>query len=358
MRRDLMPTAPAAGPRRGLALVVSLALAGAPGLARAQEPGGPPPSMPSPYAQPERPVQVDLRLGPERLLGAARMRITPRLPGLGPVSERPVFGPTMSLMLRPGPYTIEVFARRYSASVDLSVAPGMSAIQLEMQKKTRDTPRFERDRKLATGLAGVTLVQVLAGAGVAIAGAARESSVLRRNEGLLMDALVDAASSTPKKTTGLALVESTYSTASYHRDLSRAMTLEVAGTTVMMAGLGAVMVAIPVAEQYRLRVAYVEMGLGAALAAGGATWLTFFERDRKALFAATDPTDRVTTKDLHSVGGAALGGAVLTGLGIGLVVFPAIALLNNAVKQRRNRNTSLRPFMGRGQAGLSFQGRF
>ena len=101
------------------------------------------------------------------------------------------------------------------------------------------------------------------------------------------------------------------------------------------------------------------MGLGAVLAAGGAAWLTVFERDRKALLSTTaDPSQRVTTGDLRPLGVARTGGSLLTGLGIGLVVFPAIALLTNAVKRRREQAIGFTPYMAPGQAGLAFHGRF
>lgn len=356
MRRDLPHSATTS--RRGLALALSLALTGTPGLARAQDPGAPPPPPPPGHVQPARPVALELRLGPERLLGSARLRVTPRLPGLGPVSERPVFGPSTTLMLKPGPYTIEAFTGRHRTSVDVSVTPGIDPLYMVMQRPTNEIRRFESNRKLVNGLAGVAMIQVFTGVGLLLGGAVRESSVIRRNETLLLDALVDAASPTPKKTTGLALVESTYSTASYHRDLSRAMTFELAGAAVMMAGVAAATTALPVAEENRLRAAYIEMGLGAALAAGGATWLTFFERDRKALLATTDPTERATTTSLRPLNAALAGGSLLTGLGVGLVVFPAVALLSNSVVRRRSRGIGLRPAVTRGQVGVVLHGRF
>jgi hypothetical protein len=356
MRRDLAHPATVSGPRRGLALVVGLALTGTPAQAHAQEPGAPPPMISQ--VQPARPVPLELRIGPERLVGAARLRITPQLPGLGQVNERPVFGPSTTLMLRPGPYTIEAFAGRHRSSINISVTPGMGPISMEMQRPTGEVQRFESNRKLTSSLGVVALIQLVTGAGLTLGGAIREGSARRRNETLLLDALIDAASPTPKPTTGLALVESTYSTASYHRDLSRALTLQVAGAAVMMAGVAAGLTAVPVGERHRLRAAYIEMGIGAALAAGGATWLTLFERDRKALVATTDPTERATPSDLRPLGAAAAGGGLLTGLGVGLVVFPAIALLSNSVLRRRSGRVGFSPYMTRGQAGFSIHGRF
>ncbi len=367
MRRAPLPS----GPRPGLAVVMLCTLCtlgmitGTPAHARTLG-LPPPPSEPPPpgFVPPARPVQVDLRLGPERRLGGALLRITPQQPDLGPVRDLPVSGPTMTVALRPGSYLVALIGRRHNATLDIVVRPGMPTVRLELERRTRpttrpDTPRFIRDRKLASGLAVTAMVQVLTGAGLLVAGAVRETAASRRNEGLLMDALVDAAAPTPKQPTGLALVEATYPTAGYHRDLSRAMTFEVAGGAVVMAGLGAALNVVPVAEGNRLRVAYIEMGLGAVLAAGGAAWLTVFERDRKALLSTTaDPSQRVTTGDLRPLGVARTGGSLLTGLGIGLVVFPAIALLTNAVKRRREQAIGFTPYMAPGQAGLAFHGRF
>lgn len=367
MRRA--PSAPASAPRIGLALVVSLASLGTPGLARAGGPGISAPPLITldepiaaspPYTPPSRPVAVDLRVTPERGLGGdSRLRITPRQPGLGPVGERPLFGPTTTLSLRPGSYSLEVFTRRRSGSVEVEVRPGMPPVQLELKKPRRESPRFDRDQRLMNGLVGAALIQVFTGAGLLVAGAVREGHASRRNDKLLMDALVDAASPAPQKPTGLALVEASYSTASYHRDLSRAMTFEVAGGAVAMAGFGAALAALPVADGGRLRAAYIEMGIGAALTAVGAASLTIFERDRKALLATTaDPTERVTSNDLRPLSAASIGGSLLTGLGIGMVVFPAVALLTHAAKRRRNQRMSVTPYMAPGQAGLAWHGRF
>lgn len=374
MRRA--PIHPAAArAREVLALVVGLGLAGP---ARAQAPGltpppaddhappasfvaappavvGPPPAH---LVAPARPVIVELRFTPDKALRGAQLRLTPTRPGAGTASERPIFGPTMTLALPPGHYALTVHGRRHEAHQQLHVAPGMRPVEVQLRRAGREAPRFRDDKRLVTALAGATLIQVFTGAGLLIAGAARETSATRRNEALLMDALVDAAAPVPQQPTGLALVEATYPTARYHRDLARAMTLGVAGGAVAMAGLGAGFAALPVENNSRLRVAYVELGLGAAMTAGGAVWLSHFVRERSALLAVTDPTGRVTTTDLRRINAARVGGALLTGLGVGLLVFPAVALLTHAVKRRHGRRTSLAPYMAPGQAGLAIQGRF
>jgi hypothetical protein len=351
MRRHVVPFEVARGAHSGLALLLSLALLGASGPARAQGP--------MTVARRVRPALVDLRFAPERLLGGATLRITPTDPGLGAAIQRQIVGPTMTLSLPPGQYALEVSARRHQARVLLDVTPGMRPVEVQLQRRSRSYPsEFRTDRRLVNGLGAAAVIQLLAGAGVLIAGTARQSIALRRNESLLMDALVDAAAPDPGQPTGLALVEATYSTARYHRDLSRAMTLGAVGGGVMMAGLGAAIAVVPVANRTRLRAAYIEMGVGAAFAAGGATWLAFFERDRSTLRSATDPTDRVTTSDLRRVDAARVGGSMLTGLGIGMVVFPAIALLTNGIKRRRDPTARVTPYMAPGQAGLSLHGRF
>ena len=351
--------------RGALALVLSLALVGLPGPARAQDPGFAPTQIAEATRPPglvaaARPVLVDLRFAPERLLGDARLRLTPNQPGLTAASERPIVGPTMTLSLPPGSYSLEVVARRHEARTELIVTPGMRPVEVQLRRRSRaNAPEFRGDSRLIHGLGGAAVIQLLTGAGLLIAGTVREDASIRRNEALLLDALVDAAEPEPQQPTGLALVESSYSTARYHRDLSRAMTLEVVGGAVMMAGVGAGIAALPVVNRSRVRAAYVEIGLGAAMAAGGATWLVFFERDRSTLRATTDPTERATMNDLRPLQRSALGGSLLTGLGVGLIVFPAITLLTNAVKsKRRDRTAKVTPFMAPGQAGLSLHGRF
>ncbi len=323
----------------------------------ADTPNGPALTAFVPMPRP-RPVLVELRFTPERVLGAARLRISPQDSPL-PVSERPIFGPTMTLSLPPGSYVLDVTARRHTARVQINVTAGMAPTQIDLRRRTgADPPRFDRAKLLATSLAGLAVTQVLAGAGVLLVGATREGSASRRNEGLLMDALVDAAAPVPQQPTGLALVEADYSTARYHRDLSRAATLEVAGGAVLMAGVGAGLAGFTVATQSRLRVAYIELGFGAAMTAGGAACLALFVRDRSALLSTTDPTQRVTTADLQHISATKLGGGLLTGLGIGLLVYPAIALLSNGAKRRRGQTARVAPYMAPGHAGLTFQGRF
>lgn len=346
--------------RVGLALPLSLALAAVPVQARAQAPVMQPTSMPPPpsYGYPARRVLVDLRFSPPRALHDARLRVTPQQAGLPTPAEQPIYGPTLTLSLPPGPYAIEVVARRHQGRVDINVTPGMYPIEISLRRTHSDeAPKFQRDRKLVTGLGGSAMIFLLGGVSVLFVGGIRQGIVQRRNEKLLMDGLVDAASPTPMDPTGLALVEQTYPTAKYHHDLSRAMTLAAVGGGVAMAGLGAALATFPVGTQERLRQAYVELGFGAAFAAGGAAMLAVYQRDHAAILDTTDPTGRVTSSSLRAASNLRLGGALLAGLGAGLLVFPSVALLTDRIKRRRNR-MGFAPYMAPGQAGLSLSGRF
>ena len=160
--------------------------------------------------------------------------------------------------------------------------------------------------------------------------------------------------------TGLGLVEASYPTAEYHHTLGRVMTLELAGTAVLAGGLAALVTAVPVEGRKRRRVAWISAGLGAAMTAGGAVWLATHLNKREAGLAESDPARRITSSDLRPLGAAQTGAALLTGLGVGLVVYPSLALLSDTVlraRQRRQR-AGLTPYTAPGQAGLVLHGRF
>jgi hypothetical protein len=366
-------------PRTGLALVLSAALVGVSSPARAQDPGMPyqpapnsypptnyPPPPPA-WTPPARPVLVDLRFTPPRAVRDAVLRISPQQPGLPATSERTIYGPTMTLSLPPGSYMLNVTSRRHEANLGLEVKPGMYPIEVALQRRNRnrggggdygDPRRFVDNDRLVAGLGGTAMIMVFGGLATLLVGTVREDRATRRNEALLMEGLVDAAAETPSDPTGLALVEDKYPTAKYHRDLSSGMTLVAAGGAVMMSGLGAALTALPVANKMRKRIAYVELGFGAAFLAGGAAALVFFERDRKAMVAIDDPTLRYTENDRRGLGGKLAAGSLLTGLGVGLIVFPAVALIGDKIRRRRNGSTSFAPYMAPGQAGLALHGRF
>lgn len=351
--------------RSGLALLLSLALAGVSGPARAQEPiaptNFPQQAGPPAWTPPARPVLVDLRFSPHRALRDGVLRIAPQQANLPATSERPIYGPTMTLSLPPGVYMLNVSARRHEANLSLEVRPGMYPVEVTLQRRKTsrgDAPRFINNDPLVASIGGVGLISLLAGAGLVIVGAVREGKANRRNEDLLMDALVDAAAPTPKDPTGLALVEDSYATETYHRDLSRAMTLSVAGGAVAMSGLAGALTSVVAGNRLRHRAAYVQMGFGAALLAGGAVALAFFERDRKAMLTIDDPALRFTRSDRRTLDATAVTGSLLTGLGVGLLLYPAVALIGDKMKRRRTGATAFAPYMGPGQAGFSLRGEF
>jgi hypothetical protein len=244
----------------------------------------------------------------------------------------------------------------------LTVTPGMGPIDVHLQRRAAGAtaPKFTRNPGLLAGLLLAAGLHVAIGGTMTILGTGRWGRAVRRNEGLLFDGLLDAASAEPSSPTGLELVEAAYPTADYHRDLGRAMNLELAGTAALAGGLGAMFAALPVAGRERRRIAWISTGVGVVMTAGGAVWLAAHLDKREARLAESEPARRVTSSDLRPLGAAQTGAALLTGLGIGLVVYPCIALLSDTVRQSRERHDRARvtPYMSPGQAGLVFHGRF
>jgi hypothetical protein len=303
-------------------------------------------------------VAVDLRFGPPRALRGARLQLRSRRPGVAGVIERAVDAPGMTLVLPAGPWQLDVVANRHEAHRELTVVPGMGPVDVTLNRRGRDAGdrRFERNEALLLALSGSALIFALAGAGVAIAGSAREGRVRRRNEDLLVDSLVDAASPTPSDPTGLARVEAEYSTASYHHDLRRAFRLETAGVTVIAAGLGALATGLPVSARTRRWAVWTELGVGVAATAGGAVWMSDAQRRERERLTRTAPDDRVGASDLRALAGSRAGASLLLGLGIGLVLFPAVALIVDRAQRKRQAQVS--PLLGPGLTGLAVRGRF
>ena len=306
-------------------------------------------------------VTVDLRFTPVQALRGARLKVSPVPPTAGAPVDRPLESPSTSVVLPTGAWQVDVVAARHESHFTVDVAPGMRPVEVTLHRRTRtDRPRFARNQGLVGLLLTAALAEVLTGAAVSVAGGVKETRARTRNETLLLDSLVDAASARPGDPTGLARVEAEYATAKYHHDLARAHTLQNAGLIVTMAGVGTVFAAVPVAAEARRRAAYVELGVGAGMLAGGSAWLATALRADRDLLAASAASERVTATDLRKVDGRRVGAATLTGIGIGLLVFPAAALLTDSLVRRRaaRRTARLAPFMAPGLTGLAVHGRF
>lgn len=128
---------------------------------------------------------------------------------------------------------------------------------------------------------------------------------------------------------------------------------------VAIAGVGAALSVLPVALGARKRVAYIELGVGAALLGGGATWLTAFLSNRRAGLLAPDAR-RVTNSEFDQLSGAQLGASMLTGAGIGIVTFSTVGLIVDAALRRKaeRRRFTLEPGPGPGHVGAGLRARF
>lgn len=297
-------------------------------------------------------VPVDLRFSPASALRRAHLKLTSVGDPTPRVIERDLDQAALTLMLPVGTYQLDVTARRREAHTQLLIAPGQGPIAVELRRpdRRRSGERFDRDDKLMAGIGVLLLAELTAGAGLTLAGAVITSRALTRNERLLMSALVDDG--------GLSQVETSYPTSGFHRDLSRGMNFETAGLVTAFAAVGALIPALTVASRMRRRAAAVEIGVGAAMIAGGAVWLDDYLGRRDRQLGATDPTDRVVGPDLNRLNGHNVGASALLGLGISLAVLPAVALLTDRRKKRRWGSASLSPWTAPGQAGLALRGRF
>lgn len=306
-------------------------------------------------------VTVDLRFTPVNALRGAQLRVSPVAPTTGATLTRPLESPATSVVLTTGTWQVDVTARRHETHFPVTVAAGMRPVEVTLHRRSRtDRPRFTRNGTLVGALLGAAFLEVVSGATVTIVGGVREARAHDRNETVLLESLQDAASANPGSPTGLARVEAEYSTAGFHRDISRAHTLQTAGLVVTFVGLGTVLATFPVAAEARRRAAYIEMGVGAAMLGGGAAWLASALHDDRALLAADSPDGRVTTSDLKPFDRHRVGASVVLGVGIGLVITPAVALVADALTKRKasRRAARLAPFMAPGQAGLALHGRF
>lgn len=307
-------------------------------------------------------VAVALNLTPARVLRGATLRLSPTDGAPVQPIERPVERGDVRLVLTGGSWQVDVNARRHEAHVPFMVSPGMAPVVVRMQR-TATRPRgrkFERNEPLEISLGATVLTELLVGAGLGFAGAVKRGRRHDRNEELLQGALVDDASGDADGKPGLEQVESVYPTARYHRDITLAMNLETAGIVVLTSALGTAIPGLTVSARARHRAVYIELGVGAALLAGGAAWMSAVLRERAALLGPDEPTARVTQTELRPLTAHNLGASTLTGLGIGLTATSLVVLLSEATKRRRERRrqTSAAPLAAPGFAGFVLRGNF
>lgn len=304
-----------------------------------------------------RPVDVLLRFSPARAGRGTLLRLTATDRYPPPVLEREVTGPTHQVTMTAGAWEISASHGRYSALQRVTILPQQGPIDVTLIKSA-DLPRFTRNKKLMFGVMGGFAAAYIVGIGLLLGSSARESRFDDRN-----DALLEAEGLDPKKNVrpdaaALARIEAAYSTREYHHDLVGVSNLKMSGILVSITGVGAAMAVLPIAIGARKRAAYIELGVGAALLGGGATWLAFFLKRRAELLAPD--ARRVTSSEFDHLTGAQLGASMLTGAGIGLVTFSAVGLIVDAAKRRKadRKRFTLESGPGPGQVGAALRARF
>ncbi len=304
-------------------------------------------------------VTVDLRFSPEKALRGAKLKIQSTDGTGAPGVDQMLETPALTVSLTTGNWQLEVAARRHEALTSLVVTPGMRPVEVALQRRGRPGGQefAANSDVVAAVLGGGFVLTAVAGLGLVIAGEVKESRAQRRNEDVIHDALLAADG---QGDTALERVEEAYPTAKLHRDVDRAFNLTTAGAVVVMASLGAALAGFTVSSRVKRRAAYLEMGVGALLAGGGAAWMAHAIQRQDDLLAPTDPEGRVTWSGMRSVNGHRAGAAVLLGLGAGLVLFPALALIGDAAHQRRmrRRGLAMTPTFGQDRLGVALSGHF
>lgn len=307
-------------------------------------------------------VAVSFHFTPTRALRDARLSLTPTDGSPARPLERPLERGELTMVMPGGAWQLDVTARRHEAHEPLSVVAGLAPVHVRLRPKARPArargQQFERHEGLLVSLGMVSLVQILAGAGLAVAGGVKQQRVVQRNEALLLDALIEDSTGDADMTPGLAQVEADYATARYHRDLLRSLNLGTAGVALMGGGIGGFVTGLVVSSRTRRWVGWVQLGVGAAVLAGGAAWLNAAVARRDARLAESDPERRITLTQLDPISGKTIGAGLLTGLGAGLVLFGGVALAADAGKKRKERRYGLAPVTAPGFAGLRLTGRF
>lgn len=304
-------------------------------------------------------VTVDLRFSPEKAIRGARLKIQSTDGTGAPGVDQALETPALTVSLTTGNWQLEVAARRHEALTSLVVTPGMRPVPVTLQRRGRPGGQefAASSDVVAAVLGGGFVLTAVTGLGLVIAGQVKESKAQRRNEDAIHEALLAADE---RGDSALDRVEEAYPTAKLHRDVDRAFNLTTAGAVVIMASLGAALAGFTVSSRVKRRAAYLEMGVGALLAGGGAAWMAYAIKRQDDLLAPTDPEGRVTWSGMRAVNGHRAGAAVLLGAGMGLVLFPALALIGDAAHQRRmrRRGLAMTPTFGQDRLGLAFSGHF
>lgn len=298
-------------------------------------------------------ILVEVHLRPERALRGAKMTIS-RTDGRGRPVLREGLQDVTSVVLTPGPWSVEVKGPRYQGTTYVTVTPATRKVDLVLTRKGPQGERLNKDKKLAFALTGLLGVGYITGVGLLLGGVSRENRAKEDYDALLEEAGADLSSDAPIDPAIIAEVEPRYPSADYNHDQRVAAMLQTSGVITAMGGAATAFSALPTLVGARRRSLYIVGGVGGAIFGGGVGWLVVYMRRQDAILGPGAP--HVSDDDLSKLVGHRLGAGMLTGIGGGLLVGTAITAIVDL--RRRRRSYALGPALGPGLVGLQVSGRF
>lgn len=312
------------------------------------------------FLEPER-VVVDLRIKPEKAFRGRKQRRSLKLTQSGVsepmVVERDDIDPSETVVLTPGAWNFRIDTPRYYTDYNVQITPQTRNLDVYLNKRSADAPRFDRRRKALLSAGIFMSASYITGIGLILGGTARENRIEEGYTEALVDLGVDLESEEPLDDATVAAAEELVPTAEYHKDLRVAANLQTAGVVTAFAGIGALIGSIPAFTGSKRRFGYINLGVSAAMLGGGIAWMTAYAAKSDALLSPTDPAERVTDEEFSALVGHRLGAGFLLGVGGGLFVETTLVFLIDR-RRRRRYGYGAAPLLGPGLAGASFQGRF
>lgn len=307
-------------------------------------------------------VAVDLRFSPPKALRGATFSLaaTDHTPGF--TVERPLLGPTQTVMLTTGTWQLRATSRRWRADRTLTIHPNIGPIAVVFTRGRADASGDDRvslDRKALLGVLAYVAVGWYAGIGLMVGGANVQNKADERNRKLLADAGVDPKA-TPYAPAVLTQLDADFPTADYHRRLRLGVNLSFSGAAVAMSGLGMTLATLPAILRKPKRQMWIPFGVGLAAVAGGAAWTAHWVNAREELLVPATAEHRVYERPFDRLTGHQLGGSMILGIGLGLAALPPIYWLGNAIKRRKQARATAgaAPLATPGAVGLTLRGRF
>jgi len=341
---------------------------------------------------------ITVNLGPDEAVAAGATLTFSSTDGSGAEFEVPATQASVTQGLVPGKYTVKATApgfrtverplivghAEHQVNLDLvpdpaatvAVVPQPAPLPLgpeapaeavpSLSETDDQNPRARRNLAIVTGVASAGL----AGAtiGLAIVGHQKFSSTIDRETSVETEAGIEAPidlsiASDPAAVDQFNAVEAAYPKAELAADMNQAFRLQYAAAGTAGASFGMLVTALTAAKAKTAKAWKVELGLGSALAVGGAVWFGVHQSIfQNQLVGATPQTARYDAYRLHNnvtrqFRGSGLGAALVLGAGSSLVVGSTIGLLVDR-KGSKSLRAQVIPSFGRGQAGLSLSGQF